>query len=163
MIKPFENEDQEEGFQKFLEHFPANADITLMVLKGHLLAEEEINEILNFFSHNTKELEKTDLTFFQKICLLRALLPSKMHKTFYAAEMLNRLRNKIAHNLKPKGLEDSIKNFLLSIDKSYKKTMSSEATKTHLGKCLARLHGGLVGYKHGLGESNLSHIITKNI
>ena len=44
MSKAFDDPEKEASFQIFLEHVPSDVGITLMILKGHLLIEEEINE-----------------------------------------------------------------------------------------------------------------------
>lgn len=159
MIEPFKDPEKEKEWQKFREHFPIEGDIELMILKGHLLAEEEINSMIEKFANNIKYLHEAQLTFFQKICLLRALLPKVLHQSLYSAEMLNRLRNKIAHSLEPKGLEDSINNFLISIDQEYKPSTSPELIRKKLIGCLARMHSGLSGYKSALSKMTFSHIL----
>lgn len=155
MREPFEDPDVEAGFQKFLDHFPVNVDITLMILKGHLLIEEEINALLSMFVNYQKELDAASLTFFQKVCILRSLFPEYTHTVFNKAETLNRLRNKIAHNLDPKGLNDSITSFLKLFNKVDKEPISENEIKSLLPGAFARLHGDIFTFKHGLSKADL--------
>jgi hypothetical protein len=139
-------EDKENAFQRFLEHFPLNSDITLMLLKAHLLIEEEVNTLLSMFVNDEKELRSASLSFCQKICILKSLYPPELHGNLLQAEKLNRIRNKIAHNLDPTGLSDSLKSFceLFTWEEAKLKESNAESL---LPTALARLHAGFSGYK----------------
>jgi hypothetical protein len=95
---------KDKSFQRFDKHFPRTKDITLIVLKGHLLIEEEINDLLFQFLKNKKHIKKARMTSYQKICLVESLLLKGNTKgtCFEIVEKINTLRNDIAHKLEPK-------------------------------------------------------------
>lgn len=105
---------KDKSFQRFRKHFPRTGDLTLIVLKGHLLIEEEINDLLIHLTKNIKHLDKADVTCYQKICLVESLLLSGSIKgtCFETIEKINSLRNKIAHKLEPNALEAKVRNVI---------------------------------------------------
>jgi hypothetical protein len=91
---------------RFRRHFPRRSnDFTLIVLKGHLLLEESANRLLAALLRRPEAIESANLRFYQKLCLIRALIPAggrkegSISRTLDAAEKLNELRNKQAHHL----------------------------------------------------------------
>lgn len=105
---------KDKSYQRFSKHFPRTGDLTLIVLKGHLLLEEEINDLLSQFMKNKNYIEKAKLSFYQKICLVESLLLEGSTKgtCFEIIEMINLLRNNIAHKLEPKKLEAKVRDLL---------------------------------------------------
>ncbi len=65
---------KDESYQRYIKHFPRNDDLILIIIKGHLLIEVEINSLLMLLVKNIKYLEKAKLSFYQKTCLLESLL-----------------------------------------------------------------------------------------
>jgi hypothetical protein len=104
--------NERESYDHFLRHMPdGDADLTLIVIKGHLLIEQKIREFVSARMFTREAISKAELTTFQAICLAEALtLPRREPRQFWAIlYRLNKLRNEIAHNLEPKGLEDRVK------------------------------------------------------
>jgi hypothetical protein len=88
-----------ENFEARLKrHMPRSRDLTLIVLKGHLLLEESIDHLLAALLRNSAALHPARLSVFARLCLVRALLPLS-EEMMKAAEGLNTLRNKLAHHL----------------------------------------------------------------
>lgn len=105
---------KDKSYQRFSKHFPRNDDLMLIIIKGHLLIEVEINNLLTLLVKNGKHLEKAKLNYHQKICLLKSLLLKGTSKgtLFNRIEMINNIRNQIAHNLEPKELDGKVRNLL---------------------------------------------------
>jgi len=103
---------QIEAFTKFLDKLPHGKDTELVILKGHLLIEEQVRTIIERNINNPEALITANLTCHQAICIAQALLPAGHEKEFWeAAKKLNTIRNDIAHNIDIKGLQDKIDHF----------------------------------------------------
>ncbi|MEZ9593925.1 hypothetical protein AB4298_04745 [Shewanella sp. 10N.261.52.F9] len=116
---------------KFSKHYPFNDDLTLQILKGHLLAEEILREIFKLSLNQPHALEGSNGTSFechQVICLVEAICPltPKLGWVWLAAKKLNSLRNKLAHSLEPKGIEHKVTD-LINYVSSQKYSMVAEA------------------------------------
>jgi hypothetical protein len=91
-------------------HYPDDADMTLQVLKGHLLVEELLRQIFELLLAHPDALKGDRGTTFechQIICLVEAISPHSRDEAWIwsAAKRLNNLRNELAHNLEPKALD----------------------------------------------------------
>ena len=93
-----------------------------MILKGHLLIEEQVIVLIENRIAKFKPVEEANLTTHQKICLAEALI-----EEFYpngedawlwpAIKKLNKLRNDIAHNLAKSGVVDRVVDFVTRVPK----------------------------------------------
>ncbi len=105
------------AFERFKEHLPIGGDMTLMILKGHLLIEEQVAFLIKNRIPKPDALKEIDLTSHQQICLAEALieeisLDGNDLWLWPAIKKLNKLRNDIAHNLSRPGIEDRIADFI---------------------------------------------------
>jgi hypothetical protein len=84
------------------EHFPDTDDFTTVVLKAHLILEQYLTRLISRYCRVPKYLEAARLTFWQRIQLAKAFLfcpvPSEIWR---GLELLNSIRNDVAHNLSP--------------------------------------------------------------
>src|SRR5437660_7092438 len=89
---------REDSYDRYRRLMPRTQDLTLIVLKGHLLIEEQFDFFLEELSRQPKFLEQTRLTFMQKFRLTQALagLGSRNELSIFV-ESINKLRNKMAH------------------------------------------------------------------
>jgi hypothetical protein len=99
--------------KKFLAHFPLGSDLTLQALKGHLLVEELLREILEMQLPTPLALKGNKGASFdchQVICLVEAITPQSQNVPWIwiAAKKLNNIRNDLAHQLSPAGLQHKI-------------------------------------------------------
>ncbi len=102
-----------DAIQKIEEHLPDGSDPTVLVLKAHLLVEEQMVQILQQISIRPERIEHARLTFPQKIEILRSFLPIQVpEQWFQAALLLNTIRNRLAHQLAPKDLHSLDRDFL---------------------------------------------------
>jgi hypothetical protein len=105
-----------ENFEARLKrHMPRSRDLTLIVLKGHLLLEESIDHLLAALLRNSAALHPARLSVFARLCLVRALLPLS-EEMMKAAEGLNTLRNKLAHHLEHPQVERLTNDFLYQFE-----------------------------------------------
>ena len=107
---------QIDAFRRFLKFLPHGQDFTLVILKGHLLIEEQVRRIIDERVKNPDAVEKAKLDCHQAICIAKALCPKEQEPWLWeAAIKLNKIRNKIAHKVEPVGLDDRIDDFVNSV------------------------------------------------
>jgi hypothetical protein len=95
------------SFRKFYKLLPQSDDATLVILKLHLLVEEQIRAFVDERLNHADALESAELKCHQVICLAEALSTEDIHSNVWeAARKLNKLRNDIAHKLEPTGVMD---------------------------------------------------------
>ena len=95
------------SFKKFYTLLPRGNDLSLLILKLHLLVEEQIRAFVDERLPNKEALISATLECHQAICLAEALSNANIHSNVWeAAKKLNSLRNHIAHNLDLKGVVD---------------------------------------------------------
>jgi hypothetical protein len=84
---------------RLLRLLPKGRDLTLIILKGHLLVEEQLSSFLVNCAFRPDALEDARLTFVQKLRVVRAFYPLRQTADEWRiAEDLNKLRNKISHH-----------------------------------------------------------------
>ena len=129
--EPEEKEQFDKRLNRFMEHFPVRSkdgkdldkvevDQDLLILKGRLLIEELIREFIIKNFPNNEDIDEIHplwdsarFTFSQCVIIARHLSFDKSFNYLWdAVEWLNKLRNKMAHNLEPKGFEDSLQEFM---------------------------------------------------
>ncbi|GAB5407357.1 MAG: hypothetical protein Aurels2KO_55880 [Aureliella sp.] len=85
---------------KFVKHMPESNDITLIVLKGHLLVEEHLEIIINGFLPNHNAMQKARLTFHHKAAIAQSICWRRPEDEIWSLIFaINSLRNDLAHNL----------------------------------------------------------------
>lgn len=95
------------------EHLPSGNDLTLVALKGHLLVEEVLDDIIAIGCSQPEHLEKLEIPFRMKPALARALFGHILWPGLWTlVEALNRIRNDLAHNLDSPKLKDRVVHFL---------------------------------------------------
>ncbi len=129
---------------------PQTDDLTLIVLKGHLLIEEWVNSTINGLLPNPQALKAAQLDCFQRTRLLMAMLPDHgFHDILELFEKLNAFRNKFGHMLEPPQIDDRIAAFVDSVE-SHMETQL-KATELPQPKRLSRAICFLAGQLHMVG------------
>ncbi|MFA0718723.1 hypothetical protein AB4622_22290 [Vibrio splendidus] len=106
------NGRQFEAFERFISLLPHGKERELVVLKGHLLIEEQVRLIIDSKLPNPNALKEAQLTCGQAICLAQSLLSEDPDQACWkAAKKLNQIRNNIAHKVEHKGLTHQIEAF----------------------------------------------------
>jgi len=100
---------QDVNWERYQKLLPDSEDVEIIVLKGHLIIEEMLYTLASKLSQQPKHLDDARLTFKQLCCVVRSLLfLPVMDKGWDAISVLNKLRNKLAHNLEPKDINNLI-------------------------------------------------------
>lgn len=98
---------------RFAKHYPKGRDITLIVLKSHLLVEERMNQLLDTSLAKPEFIYKTRFGFVQRLRILQALRGDPgFHALAEAIELLNEIRNSLAHELESSKPETLIPRFI---------------------------------------------------
>lgn len=125
--------------KRFDTHLPLSDDPTLIVLKGHLLAEEILENLIRAKCKHPEALDRVEIGFFLKTKLAYALIGNTHENGLILPESvwemlgaLNSLRNELAHSLEPKKLAAKIQKFLSFAPIPYKINTSKEDTNTAL-------------------------------
>ncbi len=121
---------QLESFQRFLKLLPHGKDLDLVILKAHLLIEEQLRQLISERLKNPTSLDDARLEFHQCILLAQALFQPDFQSWLWTSLVkLNKIRNAIAHNLKPKGLSDRIGDLIQSFPSGFAETASDQQTR----------------------------------
>ncbi|ARU87844.1 hypothetical protein B9K09_07635 [Pseudomonas sp. M30-35] len=158
-----------DDFKRYLEHMPIKSDVSLSVLKGHLLIEELIWSLIRSKVVSSSELEKTRFSFEQLTYLARALSGDSGDSWVWdSVKKLNRIRNLLAHRLEPKNLNVKLSELYISIQKglSEEKEISSIALVGELHWYLGALYLSLSARLHvkpktllGMSPEELAKIV----
>lgn len=136
------------------EHMPDVNDVSMIVLKGHLLVEEMLWELATLELEHPKHLAK--LSFHQLACLVRALVAEKPDdKCWELIFQINSLRNRLAHKLEPPDLNQRIKRILaldketqpfedLTLNKSGEDFEPAEGLRQAIVSCMQFLRGPIL-------------------
>lgn len=101
-----------ESFRRFYKFLPRSEDQSLVLLKIHLLVEEQIRAFLDERLPNPEALAPARLTFNHVACLAEAISREDIHTNVWAAvRKLNQMRNDIAHKLVPVRVEEQLREF----------------------------------------------------
>jgi len=105
--------EAEVRIERVRKHLPSGSDVTLIALKGHLLAEEALDDIIRFYCVQPEHLEGVEIRFLVKARLARALSGHVVWTGLWPLlDVLNTVRNDLAHNLDSSKLRDRINRFL---------------------------------------------------
>lgn len=130
-------------FRKYYQFVPESGDILLVVLKGHLLIEEQLNKIVEKSFKNPQFIEQCGLRFSQLLKIAMALHYKEDRKWLWEAiGQLNGVRNDFSHNLDPAKVNDKIENLcrLVSSNMRVAETDSTKRLRQCVGIILALLN-----------------------
>ena len=131
-------------------------EIELIVLKGHLIFEEGLNEFLACFVNDIERLLKIGFPFERKVALLSCLVPKQManDEIWEQLREINRLRNKLAHNLRFSQYEGQLKQWATEVLGYNPKTIKRTLTyRNSVVKAFVLLSGKLTGLSAGYAAS----------
>ena len=93
-----------------MKHMPDGDDVTLIVLKGHLLIEESLREVVGTVVAHAELLEEARLSFSQLMHLAKAMSWRNHDSDIWdILKIINSLRNDLAHRLEPEKLEVKVR------------------------------------------------------
>src|SRR5215218_8388946 len=94
---------------RVLRYLESIDDVILLLLRSQLLVEQQINAALQKILLGAVALDVGRLTYHQRIQVIRALDGTrKAEDALRFAERLNLVRNRLANQLEPVGIEDAI-------------------------------------------------------
>jgi hypothetical protein len=98
----------------------SGADIQMILLKAHLLIEEQLQSFLDASVKSASLLTGARLSFAQKLIIAEALHHDPncfgYGWVWEAARLLNALRNQMAHHLEPKDFSNRLASIAQSIE-----------------------------------------------
>ncbi len=103
--------------ERFDRLMPKTDDLTLLILKGHLLVEERLRAFFDTFAYNPQVLADARLSFPQCVYLFQAFTRVKDHDAPIVRFLrrLNELRNRLAHTAEVSDLEARIRHLVLPL------------------------------------------------
>ncbi len=114
--------EERESISYFLRHMPdRDSDLTLVVLKGQLLIEQKTREFISERMLAPAALNDARLSAYQATCLGEALtLPNNEPKRLWSVlRKLNTLRNQLAHNLNPQGINERVQEIVAEYSEAW--------------------------------------------
>jgi hypothetical protein len=87
-------------------HLERTDDPTLLILRVHLLVEERLRDVVARICRSPEELPAARLSFYQVLCLCRAIVGRHDEPAWGFVGRLNEVRNRMAHHLDPGDLDD---------------------------------------------------------
>ncbi len=87
-------------------HLDTTDDPTLLILRAHLLVEERLRDVLARICRSPDELPAARLSFYQVLCLCRAVIGRHDEPAWGFAARLNEVRNRMGHHLDPGDLDE---------------------------------------------------------
>ena len=101
--------EQERRDAKYRTMLPKTDDVSLVVLKGHLIIEEMLLAIVENHCATPSKLEHAKLSFSQLLHVTQALVRQPAHDELWSAiAQLNRIRNSLVHNLEPEKIDKEL-------------------------------------------------------
>ena len=102
---------------KIVTHIPEDGDLTLVILKGHLILEEELNAAVASRTPHSSFLVEAELEFDQLLLVAKSqYFTHEQSWVWGAAKKLNTIRNLFAHNLEPPEAGKKLEEFLQLVE-----------------------------------------------
>jgi hypothetical protein len=111
-----EDEQFYRGVREILAELPQSEDITILTLKGHLIIEQLLIQIMENAALNPAPLKDLNrLQFSTRVAFVESLSPISGRGDggiWPLIRKIGKIRNDIAHQLKPKKLDQDVQTFL---------------------------------------------------
>jgi hypothetical protein len=112
MQDPNRFEKAAEAKLRVIKHLPKDGDLSLIILKGHLLIEELLFALVSSAARDPSAIASARLGYYELASVAKALFYEKrMGPVWGAMFELNKLRNTFAHNLEPPDLKEKLQRF----------------------------------------------------
>ena len=147
MNKPHIGEHAITSFRRFYSLLPRSDDASLIILKLHLLVEEQVRAYVDERLRSPEALKAAKLDCHQVVCLAESLAGDSVQPNFWeAARKLNELRNKIAHNLEPSGVIERMQNINEMLGNKPKNKKSNSEVLQKFEYSISTIYHCLAGY-----------------
>lgn len=140
-------ESQLDSINFFVNTMPKDDDITLIVIKGHLLLEQQVRNIFISSFNNPEALKKSKFEISQIINIVEATFEKNVQNEYLwkCVKKLNNIRNDIAHNIENKGLKNKIEDLVAVCNKLLtSKIEDDESIESKLKSCIIGLGAQLI-------------------
>jgi hypothetical protein len=127
-------------------------ELERVLLKGHLLLEEELFRLIEVNVTRTQPLTEARLTFHQKLCLAKAIYQVDGWEGFAFAGALNKLRNAWAHDADTDLADGVLRAFRASIDPNYRMPRKRSTMARQLRNQIAATCAFLLGMSFAHSE-----------
>ena len=139
----------EQGWVEYLRHLPEDVGhpIEVLVLRGHILIERQLNRLIELQLPNPAALELERMRFSSKVRLAEALCGHQVHEwVWIALRSLNNLRNSLAHKLDDDQLPEHARRLIAQIrfDDPLTIQLAGAELESQLAFSLAWLHERLL-------------------
>lgn len=133
-------------------------DIEIILLKGHLILEQMLHQLLVAYKLDATQLDKMGLMFKTTLELVVAIQPTICKELYDQLKEVNRIRNKAAHELFFDHYHADLKKWASSVLGFCPKTIDSRRTyKNHVIRAFSYLAGFLQGYAEAIADINNSN------
>jgi hypothetical protein len=145
-LKP---EDCERNFKeeqlRFKKLIPTLDDHLIILLKGHLLIEEKLWQIITTCVSDVRPLESCKLSFIQKLHIAKSLSGNFLKDEIYnTIKRLNSIRNILSHQAEPDNIDDLLRAFINDSYEIHKiRRLPNEQSIENIQNIKLR---GLIGY-----------------
>lgn len=127
------------------------SDMEMILLKGHLVLEQVLNQLIASYQLDTKRIDAMNLMFGKTLELAMALDNEIIKDGYPHLKEINRIRNKVAHELFFDKYHDDLKDWASAVLGYRPKTINSKRTyKNHVIKAFSWLSGMLLGISNVL-------------
>lgn len=137
------------NLHKHLPHYQEPA--TLILLKGHLLIEEQLRGYIDRKLPNPGAFKHDQFLFAKVLMLCRALTPPKEKSwAFDAAKKLNDVRNEVAHELESPELQGKQEGFVSLVEQHAKNSVfpPKDRGEARLNMAISDLHNEFIRVLH---------------
>ncbi len=152
-----------EVFQMFEKHMPPSRDITLIILKGHLLVEQVLADILDSELPHSKAIYDARISFSNRLAIVKSIYGTDNTFPYGVIENLNSLRNQLVHSLEPKDMQTKLDDFINKVKQSNVSMLSKYSQlefSERLKLAIISLYAYICGIKKGRSDVK-SEIILK--
>jgi hypothetical protein len=146
-----------EAAGRWFTHLLPADDLTLILLKGHLLVEEQLFAAVGESVAFPDALAEWRPRYRDLSTIAKALFYREDEDWLWeSVERLNTLRNDLVHNLEPKQLENRVERFLEPVETflARLRTPSEDVLTARLQSVLAFLFGALMRFRNGSAPSS---------
>ncbi|MGP8296161.1 hypothetical protein ACT3XD_18590 [Halomonas sp. AOP7-B1-5] len=127
------------------------SDMEIILLKGHLVLEQILYQFISAHQLDSKRVDAMNLMFSKTLELAMAIDATSIKDKYPHLKEINRIRNKIAHELLFDDYHEDLKKWASSVLGYTPKTINSKRTyKNHVIKAFSLLAGTLLGISNGI-------------
>lgn len=145
-----------EHLERVARHLLDTDDITLIALKGHLLIEELLDEIIWAYCKAPETLQDVEIRFPAKIKLVLALTGThELSRVWGLCEKLNSLRNSLAHKIEHPSAQKKLYAFFAGFNDAFFTWQPKARDANDLRDGIVFLIGAIQGVRNPLVKSGV--------